>query len=66
LAGKPETFFYVGTADDCKLSAGDAWYYDDANAPSKVVLCPQTCDRVSAAADGKMAVAFGCKRNDIR
>jgi hypothetical protein len=65
-SAKPETFYYVGTADDCKLSASGAWYYDDAKNPTKVVLCPQTCERVSAAVDGKMAVAFGCKRNDIR
>ncbi|MEO8906119.1 MAG: vWA domain-containing protein [Polyangiaceae bacterium] len=65
-SAKPETFYYVGTPDDCKLSATGAWYYDDPKLPTKVVLCPQTCERVSAAADGKMAVAFGCKRNDIR
>jgi hypothetical protein len=63
---KAETFYYVGTADDCKLSATGAWYYDDPKNPTKVVLCPQTCERVSAASDGKMAVAFGCKRNDIK
>jgi hypothetical protein len=65
-SAKTETFYYVGTADDCQLSASGAWYYDDANSPTKVVLCPQTCERVSAASDGKMAVAFGCKRNNIR
>ena len=42
--------------------ATGAWYFDDPKMPTKVVLCPQTCERVSAAADGKMAVAFGCKR----
>jgi hypothetical protein len=65
-AAKAETLYYVGTADDCKLSATGAWYYDDPKMPTKVVLCPQTCERVSAAPDGKLAVAFGCKRNDIR
>jgi hypothetical protein len=65
-SGKPDTFYYVGSADDCKLSATGAWYYDDPKKPTKVVLCPQTCERVSAAANGKMAVAFGCKRNDIK
>ncbi|MEO7038185.1 MAG: hypothetical protein ABI548_29730 [Polyangiaceae bacterium] len=65
-SAKPDTFYYVGTPDDCKLSATGAWYYDDPKMPTKVVLCPQTCERVSAATDGKMAVAFGCKRNDIR
>jgi hypothetical protein len=64
-AGKTDTFFYVDSADDCDLSAERAWYYDDAKHPARVVLCPQTCERVSAASDGKMDVAFGCKRNDV-
>src|SRR6478736_271849 len=62
---KPETFFYVDSADDCELSAESAWYYDDPKDPKQVVLCPKTCERVSAASDAKMDVAFGCKRNDV-
>jgi hypothetical protein len=64
-AGKPDIFFYVDSADDCELSAERAWYYDDPKDPKQVVLCPKTCERVSAASDGKMDVAFGCKRNDV-
>ncbi|HKO53956.1 MAG TPA: hypothetical protein VJV79_39885 [Polyangiaceae bacterium] len=64
-AGKPDTFFYVEDGNDCELSAERAWYYDDPKHPQQVVLCPQTCERVSAASHGKMDVAFGCKRNDV-
>ena len=64
-SSKPDTFFYVDGASDCELSAQRAWYYDDPKHPKQVVLCPQTCERVSAATDGKMDVAFGCKRNDV-
>jgi len=64
-AGKPDTFFYVDSADDCELSPERAWYYDAPNDPKQVVLCPQTCERVIAASDAKMDVAFGCKRNDV-
>jgi len=64
-AGKPDTFFYVDDADECELSAERGWYYDDPKRPKQVVLCPKTCERVSAAIDGKMDVAFGCKRNDV-
>ena len=63
--GKPDTFFYVDSADDCELSPERAWYYDDPKDPKQVVLCPQTCERVIAASDAKMDVAFGCKRNDV-
>lgn len=62
---KAETFFYVDSADECQLSPERGWYYDDAKHPEQVVLCPQTCERVSAASDAKMDVAFGCKRNDV-
>ena len=64
-AGKSDTFFYVDSGDDCELSPEHAWYYDDPKNPQQVVLCPQTCERVSAASDGRMDVAFGCKRNDV-
>ena len=64
-SGKPDTFFYVDSGDDCELSAERAWYYDDPKDPKQVVLCPETCERVSAESDGKMDVAFGCKRNDV-
>ena len=64
-ASKSDTFFYVKSAADCDLSADQAWYYDDPKDPKQVVLCPKTCERVSAASDGKMDVTFGCKRNDV-
>jgi len=64
-AGKLDTFFYVDSADDCGIEPERAWFYDDPEHPKQVVLCAQTCERVSAASDGKMDVAFGCKRNDV-
>ena len=60
-----DTFFYVPSAADCSLSAKSGWYYDDPRSPKHVVLCPDTCGRVSASADGRMDVAFGCKRHDV-
>jgi len=64
-SGKPSTFFYVKTAADCELQPEQGWYYDDPKSPTQVVLCPKTCERVSAASEAKMDVAFGCKRNDV-
>jgi len=60
-----ETFFYVDSADGCSASADQSWYYDDPKQPSHVVLCPKTCERVSAASAAKVSITFGCKRNDI-
>ncbi|MET0793827.1 MAG: vWA domain-containing protein [Polyangiaceae bacterium] len=64
-SSKPSTFFYVKTDADCELQPEQGWYYDDPKDPTQVVLCPKTCERVSAASDAKMDVAFGCKRNDV-
>gem|GEM_PF-4029592 len=36
-----------------------------ATKPEHIVLCPQTCERVSATSSAKVSVSFGCKRNDV-
>lgn len=60
-----ETFFYVEDAAGCSTSAAQSWYYDDPGQPGHVVLCPKTCERVSAASAAKVSITFGCKRNDV-
>jgi Mg-chelatase subunit ChlD len=61
-----DTFFYVEDAAGCSASPDQSWYYDDSQKPRKVVLCPKTCERVSAASTAKVNIAFGCKRNNVR
>lgn len=61
----PDTFFYVADAAGCSSSSEKSWYYDDPARPEHVVLCPKTCERVSAASAAKVSIAFGCKRNDL-
>jgi hypothetical protein len=58
------TFFYVADAAGCSASPDQSWYYDDPKQPAHVVLCPKTCERVSAASAAKVSIAFGCQRND--
>ena len=60
-----DTFFYVGDATGCSTSSDKSWYYDDPDEPAHVVLCPKTCERVSAASSAKVSIAFGCKRHDL-
>lgn len=40
--------------------AGAGWKYDDPNAPTAIVLCPQSCDPFKADANAQLDVAFGC------
>lgn len=61
---EPETFYYVPSSEACGAGTKASWHYDNAQAPTKVVLCPETCSRVSAATDARIDTVFGCKRND--
>jgi len=50
----------VGNAGACP-SGQPAWYCDDPSAPSKIFLCQNACDTVSAAGDGaELNVVAGC------
>ena len=52
----------VNGAAQCAGAA--AWYYDDPQAPKKVILCPAGCDQaqqeVGVDKDGSIQVFFGC------
>jgi hypothetical protein len=42
-------------------SNGDAWYYDDPNNPTQILLCDATCNKLSADNMGTVSVVLGCK-----
>ncbi len=48
---------------DC--SSDDAWRYDDADAPTKIELCAQTCEGVQLAMEASLQVEFGCERREV-
>jgi hypothetical protein len=56
---------YVPSAGDCALAPGPGWYYDDPVAPTKIVVCPVTCDRLSTLPRASVEVLLGCQRNEI-
>ena len=39
----------------------DGWHYDAPDQPGKLLLCPQTCDKIQLAPKGSTRVKFGCK-----
>jgi hypothetical protein len=50
----------AATVDSCP-SSQPAWYYDAPSAPTKIYLCENACDEVSAAGDGaELNVVAGC------
>ncbi len=57
--GKPKTLPRADDLADCNGNPG--WYYDDNIAPTKIVLCPESCATVQADPNAKVSVLFGCK-----
>jgi hypothetical protein len=48
----------VANAADC--GTRDGWYYDDDAAPTRIIVCPATCDRFSRDSAGKVEIEVGC------
>lgn len=60
-AGGAETI--LGYSSDC--ASGQGWRYDNVTAPTRVQLCPATCDAARKDAKAKLTLAFGCRTNGI-
>jgi hypothetical protein len=43
---------------DCQGGAG--WHYDNLASPSRVMLCPNSCNQARSDGLGKLTLAFGC------
>lgn len=41
--------------------SSDGWYYDNDASPTKIFLCPGTCDAIQQDGEAKVDVLFGCK-----
>lgn len=50
-------FAAVPSATDC--ADEDGWYYDNPDSPSRIQLCPRSCDRVSGPG-GNLYYSVGC------
>jgi hypothetical protein len=53
----------IGKVDDPASCANvvDGWFYDDPVAPTKILVCPQTCAKIQGAANASMGIKFGCE-----
>ena len=59
-SGPPQGVGFVPSAADCsKVEAG--WYYDDPAAPTKIVVCPQTCTAIQASSSAQIDIILGCE-----
>jgi hypothetical protein len=57
--GMTETIPQVSSAQECTDAGG--WYYDDPSAPTRIIVCPKTCDRVKALNNAAIKIVLGCK-----
>jgi hypothetical protein len=57
--GPEQTIPNVPNQAACPAS-GDAWYYDNNNNPTQIILCNSTCTRVEADTSGEVDIALGC------
>lgn len=59
-SGQPVTpILYVASPGDCGNKGG--WYYDNPGAPTKIIMCPTTCNVLKGDSTGKVDVLFGCE-----
>jgi len=56
--GAAEEVPSISSLSACAKNPNGGWYYDDANSPSKITVCPCTCARLQA---GRVDVRLGCK-----
>ena len=58
--GMPVTIPYVMSQAQCPAT-GNAWYYDNAAAPTEIILCSSTCGTVEADTTGSVGITLGCQ-----
>jgi hypothetical protein len=61
--GQKTTIFYVANSGACDPTSG-GWYYDkdpSTGAPSKVIVCPKTCEGFKADGKAQVDIVQGCE-----
>lgn len=58
--GAAQTLTRVTDQSQCGSAPGQGWYYDDNTNPTQIILCPDTCNTVSADSGAKIDVELGC------
>lgn len=57
--GMPNVLLRADDLADCNGKPG--WYYDNNDAPTKIILCPASCATVQADSNAEVEALFGCK-----
>lgn len=57
-SGDAEQIPRIKPPEECGTDAG--WYYDDDTNPTRIILCPATCETVQEDPEGRVDVLVGC------
>jgi hypothetical protein len=50
----------INRVNDASQCGNGGWYYDNFNNPTKLILCPSTCNTVKGFAAARISVLLGC------
>ena len=53
--------YRVNTPTECTGGGQGGWYFDNNAAPTRILLCPETCRAVQSDAKAQVDVKFGCQ-----
>lgn len=59
-AGGSSTPTTIPRVPDAGSCGGGGWYYDNPINPTKLILCPSTCDQMKADPGAKVSIELGC------
>jgi hypothetical protein len=50
----------LGRVDSATACAAGGWHYDNLEAPTRIIVCPQSCDAIRDTPDARIDVLLGC------
>ena len=56
--GATQVLGQVANAAACGANGG--WYYDNPATPTKILLCPASCTKVTSYSDATLNIVLGC------
>jgi hypothetical protein len=62
-AAAAQPILHVASSGECGAQGG--WFYNDATSPTRVLVCPTTCQMIQADAGAKVDILFGCETVNV-
>jgi hypothetical protein len=56
----------LGQVENAAACVEKGWHYDDPNAPTRLIACPQTCSMLKATSQARVDILLGCTTVTLR